>query len=106
VIRVAAIADLHFSHAAAGTLRPDLEGIAEVADSLLLAGDLTRVGLAFHGHAHNGREKGLTPGGVRVRNVVYGQSNGLHIPDGAVRVLFDHVYGRGSAGDRPAEAES
>jgi Icc-related predicted phosphoesterase len=25
--------------------------------------------LAIHGHAHNGSEKGITPGGVPVRNV-------------------------------------
>lgn len=31
--------------------------------------DATGVALAVHGHAHKGAEKGLTPGGVRVRNV-------------------------------------
>ena len=25
--------------------------------------------LVVHGHAHNGREKGVTPGGIPVRNV-------------------------------------
>ncbi|MFD1050222.1 metallophosphoesterase, partial [Kibdelosporangium lantanae] len=28
-----------------------------------------RVDLALHGHAHFGSEQGVTPGGVRVRNV-------------------------------------
>jgi Icc-related predicted phosphoesterase len=31
--------------------------------------DEARTDLALHGHAHFGSEKGLTPGGVRVRNV-------------------------------------
>ena len=31
--------------------------------------DDTGVALAVHGHAHKGSEKGVTPGGVRVRNV-------------------------------------
>jgi Icc-related predicted phosphoesterase len=31
--------------------------------------DATGVDLAVHGHAHAGREKGLTPAGVPVRNV-------------------------------------
>jgi Icc-related predicted phosphoesterase len=31
--------------------------------------DEARADLALHGHAHFGTEKGLTPGGVRVRNV-------------------------------------
>jgi Icc-related predicted phosphoesterase len=29
------------------------------------------VALAVHGHAHHGRERGITPGGVRVRNVAH-----------------------------------
>lgn len=33
------------------------------------AADATGVDLIVHGHAHLGREKGMTPGGVRVRNV-------------------------------------
>ena len=31
--------------------------------------DCADVDLAVHGHAHLGTEKGVTPGGVRVRNV-------------------------------------
>jgi Icc-related predicted phosphoesterase len=31
--------------------------------------DRARADLALHGHAHHGAEKGLTPGGVNVRNV-------------------------------------
>ena len=43
-MRIAAVADLHFGPESAGTFRPHLEDIAERADVLLLAGDLTRVG--------------------------------------------------------------
>jgi Icc-related predicted phosphoesterase len=44
VIRVAAMADVHFGADAVGTLRPHLTHLAERADLLLVAGDLTRVG--------------------------------------------------------------
>jgi hypothetical protein len=39
--------------------------------SYLLGEAIDAVGadLAVHGHAHNGSEKGITPGGVPVRNV-------------------------------------
>jgi len=33
------------------------------------AADAAEVDLIVHGHAHRGTEKGLTPGGIRVRNV-------------------------------------
>jgi Icc-related predicted phosphoesterase len=46
MIHVAAAGDIHFGPDAAGTLRPHLEHLAERADLLLLAGDLTRVGTA------------------------------------------------------------
>ena len=45
MIRVAAAGDLHFGPDSAGTLRPHVERIDERADVLLLAGDLTKVGL-------------------------------------------------------------
>jgi Icc-related predicted phosphoesterase len=44
VIRVAATGDLHFGPDLAGTVRPSLEDLAERADVLLIAGDVTRVG--------------------------------------------------------------
>jgi Icc-related predicted phosphoesterase len=44
VIRIAAMADVHFGADAAGTLRPHLDHLDERADLLLIAGDLTRVG--------------------------------------------------------------
>lgn len=33
--------------------------------------DAGRATIAFHGHAHRGSERGMTPGGVRVRNVAH-----------------------------------
>ena len=44
MIRVAATGDLHFGPDLAGTVRPHLEDLAEHADVLLIAGDVTRVG--------------------------------------------------------------
>lgn len=46
MIRVAAVGDLHFGPDSAGRLRPSIESLAEHADVLLLAGDLTKVGVA------------------------------------------------------------
>jgi len=44
MIRVAAVGDLHFGPDLRGAFRAHLASLAEVADVLLLAGDLTRVG--------------------------------------------------------------
>jgi Icc-related predicted phosphoesterase len=44
MIRIAATADVHFGTDSAGTLRPQLEHVAERADVFLIAGDLTRHG--------------------------------------------------------------
>ncbi|MCC7021274.1 MAG: metallophosphoesterase [Thermomicrobiales bacterium] len=44
MIRIAAMADVHFGPDAAGTLGPHLASLPERADILLLAGDLTRIG--------------------------------------------------------------
>jgi Icc-related predicted phosphoesterase len=44
VIRIAAAGDVHFGTESAGTLRPQLEHLPELADALLLTGDLTRLG--------------------------------------------------------------
>lgn len=46
MIRIAAIADVHFGRDSAGTLSPYWRELHEHADLLLLAGDLTRVGTA------------------------------------------------------------
>lgn len=45
MIRVAAIGDVHVAADAAGTLKPSWDSVHEDADVLLLAGDLTRLGL-------------------------------------------------------------
>ena len=44
MIRIAAVADVHFGADSVGTLRPHLDLLPEHADLLLLGGDLTRVG--------------------------------------------------------------
>ncbi|MFT3856263.1 MAG: metallophosphoesterase [Aquabacterium sp.] len=44
-VRFAAVGDLHCSRTSAGTLRPLFAKVAEVADALLLCGDLTDYGL-------------------------------------------------------------
>ncbi|MFN2535704.1 MAG: metallophosphoesterase [Pseudonocardiaceae bacterium] len=43
-VRIAAVGDVHLAPDTRGTLRPALAGLAERADVLLLAGDLTRHG--------------------------------------------------------------
>jgi Icc-related predicted phosphoesterase len=44
MIRIAAVGDVHVGTDSVGTIAPDLEGIDDVADVLLLAGDLTTHG--------------------------------------------------------------
>jgi Icc-related predicted phosphoesterase len=53
------------------TLQGERLEIYPFLGSYLLAEAVDRVGadLILHGHAHRGTEKGITPGGVRVRNV-------------------------------------
>ena len=53
------------------TLRGERLEIYPFLGSYLLAEAVDRAGadIVFHGHAHAGSEKGITPGGVRVRNV-------------------------------------
>ena len=64
------IALLHYSPVEE-TLRGERPEIYPFLGSYLLAEAIDRAGadLVVHGHAHNGAEKGLTPGGVPVRNV-------------------------------------
>ena len=49
MIRVAAVGDLHASRDSAGTIRPQLRDVAERADVLLVAGDLTKRGTPEEG---------------------------------------------------------
>ncbi len=64
------IALLHYSPVE-DTLRGERLEIYPFLGSYLLAEAIDRAGadLAVHGHAHAGVEKGMTPGGVHVRNV-------------------------------------
>jgi Icc-related predicted phosphoesterase len=61
---------LHYSPVEATLVGERLE-IYPFLGSYLLAEAIDDVGadLVVHGHAHNGKEKGVTPGGVHVRNV-------------------------------------
>jgi Icc-related predicted phosphoesterase len=53
------------------TLEGERPQIYPFLGSYLLAEAIDAAGadLVLHGHAHNGRENGVTPGGVPVRNV-------------------------------------
>ncbi|HEX8100845.1 MAG TPA: metallophosphoesterase [Actinomycetota bacterium] len=64
------LALLHYSPVK-GTLQGERLEIFPFLGSYLLAEAVDRVGadLVFHGHAHHGTEKGITPGGIHVRNV-------------------------------------
>ena len=64
------IALLHYSPVPETLVGEPLE-IYPVLGSYLLAEAIDRAGadLAIHGHAHRGSTHGLTPGGIRVRNV-------------------------------------
>ena len=64
------VALMHYSPVVDTLGREPLE-IHAFLGSYLLAEAVDRVGadLVLHGHAHRGSERGMTPGGVRVRNV-------------------------------------
>lgn len=72
MIRLAAVGDVHLGPDARGHLRPALRHLAEHADALLLAGDLTR---------HGTREEG---------QVVVSEITGIGVP--VVAVLGNHDY--------------
>jgi Icc-related predicted phosphoesterase len=64
------IALLHYAPVK-DTVRGERPEIFPFLGSYLLAEAVDAVGadLVVHGHAHHGREKGVTPGGIHVRNV-------------------------------------
>jgi Icc-related predicted phosphoesterase len=72
MIRLAAVGDLHFGDDSVGTWAPHLTHLAEAADALLLAGDLTRVG-----HADEAA-------------VLAAELDNVHVP--VVAVLGNHDY--------------
>jgi Icc-related predicted phosphoesterase len=92
------IALLHYA-----PVKETLEGerleIYPFLGSYLLAEAIDRAGadLALHGHAHHGQEKGVTPGGVPVRNVA--------LPVLRHAYTIYHLTKKGMGNDRPAEAE-
>jgi Icc-related predicted phosphoesterase len=79
VIRVAAAGDVHFGTDSAGTLRPHLEHLPDLADVLLLTGDLTR-----HGEPDEAA-------------VLARELRGLSVP--VVAVLGNHDYHGGKEGE-------
>ena len=64
------VALLHYSPVR-DTLHGEPSEIYPFLGSYLLAEAVDNVGadLVLHGHAHHGREKGVTPAGIPVRNV-------------------------------------
>ncbi|UQW99607.1 metallophosphoesterase [Streptomyces sp. RerS4] len=72
MIRIAAVGDIHLAPGSEGLLRPAFESLPDLADLLLLAGDLTR-----HGTPEEGR-------------VVAGEVAGLSVP--VIAVLGNHDY--------------
>ena len=60
MIRIAAVGDVHFGLDAIGTWRPELDAVCDDADVLLLAGDLTRVGLPEEAEALVAELEGIT----------------------------------------------
>lgn len=72
MIRVAAVGDIHFGTGSVGTLAPQLASIAKHADVLLIAGDLTQLGL------------------VEEAAILADELRGVEIP--VVAVLGNHDY--------------
>jgi Icc-related predicted phosphoesterase len=66
------VALMHYSPVE-DTLQGERPEIYPFLGSYLLAEAIDAAGadLVLHGHAHRGREKGMTPGGVHVRNVAH-----------------------------------
>jgi Icc-related predicted phosphoesterase len=93
------IALLHYSPVEE-TLRGERLEIYPFLGSYLLAEAVDGAGadLVLHGHAHNGVEKGITPGGITVRNVA--QSVIKH----AYNIYVIDDSGKRSAGDEVLEA--
>ena len=89
------VALLHYAPVEA-TLSGERLEIYPFLGSYLLAEAIDRVGadVVFHGHAHRGSEKGVTPGGIHVRNVaehvighaynVYVVGNGVATSEGTL----------------------
>lgn len=120
MIRIAAVGDVHLGADSIDRLAPGLVGIEEVADALLLAGDLTKCGspeeaavvvhelrdvgvpmlavLGNHDH-HDGRPEAVTDilvaGGIRV---LEGNAVVLDLPGGRLGVAGVKGFGGGFGG--------
>lgn len=120
MIRIAAVGDVHFGDDSAGTMRPHLDALPEHADVLLIAGDLTRHGLAeeaavlaeelrgapvpviailgnhdYHCDAQDEIRSLLEEAGV---TVLEGESKVLRIGDCTLGVVGSKGFGGGFAG--------
>jgi Icc-related predicted phosphoesterase len=125
VIRIAAVGDLHAGPDSAGTIAPQLAGLEEYADLLLLAGDLTRRGLpeeagilaaelstvstpivaVLGNHDYHSREQGrireiLESAGVRV---LEGEATVLRVDGASLGVAGVKGFGGGFAGASATE---
>jgi Icc-related predicted phosphoesterase len=92
VVRVAAVGDLHVRGRTRGLLRPELASLAEHADLLLLAGDLTHRGLLSEAHTLADEIDGLGVPVVAVlgnHDLEAGQEGQIRalLADGGVSVL-------------------
>jgi Icc-related predicted phosphoesterase len=87
VIRIAAVGDVHLGDDARGRLRPALDNIAEHADVLLLAGDLTR-----HGTCSEGQVVATEFAGLPVPVIAVLGNHDYHSDeqDGITELLRDH----------------
>jgi Icc-related predicted phosphoesterase len=65
-VRLAAVGDIHVGRDSAGQLRASLDGIAERADALLIAGDLTHRGKVYEAEVLAADLRELVDGGLPV----------------------------------------
>lgn len=91
-MRLAAVGDIHIGRDAAGTLGPALERLDERCDAFLLAGDLSRRGLAEEAHTLVGELEGIDVPTVAVlgnHDVESGRQDEFRgiLEDGGVTVL-------------------
>lgn len=86
MIRVAAVGDIHMGPESHGTLRPAFETLPEVADVLLLAGDLTRHGTVAEARVVAEEVSGL---GVPVVAVLGNHDHHAEQPVGVTAALED-----------------
>jgi Icc-related predicted phosphoesterase len=87
VIRIAAVGDVHLGEDARGNLRPALDNLADHADVLLLAGDLTRHGTIDEAHVVADEFSDLP---VPVIAVLGNHDHHGDVPDDISKLLEDH----------------